>query len=468
MRSLSTRMVLLVTLPLLAAIALTVGVEYRSTRDQMIASAVRESTTEALVMRVAIEPVLDDDVARRDVLDRISRDLDVRNVRVLRRADVTEDLSLRAIEDRHPASSFEGGVVRCRAPLRSGRILPTLPQKDITHVLLFEHDVRQALTDLRAETLRRGLLAAAAAILIAGCLYALLHQMVLAPTKLLAQQATRLGMGELDARSGMRADAGEIHLLGATFDRMADRIQTDTERREHLERQLDASIADLAGKNEELERFAYTVSHDLKSPLVTIGGFISYMQDDVARQDVSRLPADLERVREAVSRMMTLVDDLLHLSRAGRGIEIQPDVELTGLARDAIDDLAASLLDVEVRLDPLPIADVDPTRMREVFQNLIANAARYRTDVEPTIVIEGEDRGDTVVVRCTDNGIGIEKADLDRVFGLFERVDGSRPGSGVGLAVVQRIVGMHRGVVRVESEGRGTGSTFTVEIPRHA
>lgn len=234
--------------------------------------------------------------------------------------------------------------------------------------------------------------------------------------------------------------------------------------REHLLRELTA-------RNSELEQFTYTVSHDLKSPLITIKGFAGYIERDLAAGRLERIPADIQRIKVAADRMYQLLEDLLNLSRAGRQLNQPSRIGLGLLISEAAAAVSGRLAErnVYLHLPPnLPEIYGDRTRLREVFQNLIDNAAKFMGDQpNPQIWIEARraDLPGFVLVSVRDNGIGIEPRYLQRVFGLFERLNAQVDGTGIGLALARRIVEAHGGKIWVESEGLGKGTTFYLTLP---
>ena len=228
-----------------------------------------------------------------------------------------------------------------------------------------------------------------------------------------------------------------------------------------------ALIDDLETKNAELERFTYTVSHDLKSPLVTIRGFLGYLVRDATAGDMEKVHRDAERIKAAAATMARLLDELLELSRIGRMINPPETVPFGELAEQAVELASARITDrgVAVEIAPdLPSVHGDRIRLLEVVQNLVENAVKFMGEqAAPKIVIgvrEGSGSGSEPIFFVRDNGIGIEAQYHKKVFGLFERLDQTIDGTGVGLAIVHRIVELHGGQIWVESEGIGRGTTF--------
>ncbi len=225
----------------------------------------------------------------------------------------------------------------------------------------------------------------------------------------------------------------------------------------------EALIRELEAKNAELERFAYTVSHDLKSPLVTIRGFLSFVRKDARAGNLARLEVDLDRVQAATDKMGILLDELLQLSRLGRVVNPPEHVPFGELAAEAVALVAGPIAErgVEVGIqEDLPVVWGDRTRLLQVLQNLVENAVKFSGEPPRRVEVGARRDGDVPVFYVRDNGIGIEASHFDRLFGLFDKLDPNTAGAGVGLALVRRIVELHGGRVWVESEGPGRGATF--------
>ncbi|MFQ6041308.1 MAG: ATP-binding protein, partial [Candidatus Poribacteria bacterium] len=220
----------------------------------------------------------------------------------------------------------------------------------------------------------------------------------------------------------------------------------------------------------ELERFTYTVSHDLKSPLITIKGFLGLLEKDMVAGDTERLKADTTYISDAIDKMQQLLDELLELSRVGRLMNPPEEVLLGELAREAVSmvsDRLAAERDVEIEIAPdLPVVYGDRTQLREVLENLVDNAVKFMGDQpDPRVEIGARRDGEETVFYVRDNGIGIAPRYHERVFGLFDKLEQQTDGTGVGLAIVKRIVEVHGGRIWVESEGIGKGSTFCFTLP---
>jgi len=298
------------------------------------------------------------------------------------------------------------------------------------------------------------------------------------PLKELTKGAEIIGQGDLDYRTGINT-RDEVGLLSRAFDQMTerlklttvsrDRLAVEVDERQRAEEQRSALIAELEDKNAELEQFTYTVSHDLKSPLITIKGFLGALAEDAARGNTERMEADISRISGAADRMTQLLDELLELSRIGRVTGPQKEVPLGELAEEAVDSVAGRVdqrkVQVTVAAD-LPVVFGDRLRIREVLQNLVDNAVKFMgEELNPQVEIGARQRDGETVCFVRDNGMGIDPRYNQKVFGLFDKLDQKSDGTGVGLALVKRIVEVHGGRVWVESEGLGHGSTFYFTLP---
>ncbi|MHC4402430.1 MAG: sensor histidine kinase [Planctomycetota bacterium] len=254
------------------------------------------------------------------------------------------------------------------------------------------------------------------------------------------------------------------HSVGVTFTAL------DITERKRAEAEREALIADLEAKNAELEQFTYTVSHDLKSPLITIKGYLGLLREDLSDGNLETVDDDLQRMSGAADKMEQLLNELLELSRIGRLVNPSENVALGDLVEEALEmvggQIAEKNVDAEVEPD-LPVVYGDRPRLVEVLQNLIDNAVKYMGDQpEPRVEIGARVDDEEVVCHVRDNGLGIKPVYHEKIFGLFEKLDARTEGSGVGLALVKRIVEVHGGRIWVESGGAGRGSTFFFALPR--
>lgn len=238
-----------------------------------------------------------------------------------------------------------------------------------------------------------------------------------------------------------------------------------------LERRVQDRTAALEAANRELESFNYSVSHDLRAPLRHIDGFLRIVLEDHGGELPADVVAPLTRVVAASQRMDALIGALLKLSRLGRQELRRQPVDLAELARAALAELRTSAGErrIELTIQPLPTTSGDPVLLRELFDNLLANAVKF-TRPRPTAHIEiGSQAGEaTPVFYVRDDGVGFDPAYAHRLFGVFRRLHGDDEfeGTGLGLSIVKRIVERHGGRVWAEGElGRGATIFFTFGPP---
>ena len=251
--------------------------------------------------------------------------------------------------------------------------------------------------------------------------------------------------------------------------RMAGTVVDITDRKRQ-EAERERLLQELAAKNTELEQFTYTVSHDLKAPIITIKGFLGFLEEDALHGRQERLRQDVYRIGGAVDKMHLLLNDLLELSRIGRIVNEPETIEFSGLVQEAIELVQGRLQAASARVH-MTCGTVwirgDRRRLLEVFQNLIDNAAKFmgaqtQPQIEIGCSIEQPNGMGEFYVR--DNGIGIAPEHHERIFGLFNKLDPQADGTGIGLAIVRRIIEFHGGRIRVESEP-GRGATFHFTLP---
>ena len=269
-----------------------------------------------------------------------------------------------------------------------------------------------------------------------------------------------------------------LYMVMRLLQRALERSQTYAEELEQVVKERTKAKEDVVLLNQqlqdqvaELERFTYTVSHDLRSPLVTIKGFLGMLNKDLNDQNMDKVKNDFDRIARATDKMDKLLAELLELSRIGRIINPPAEIDAARLIQDALDSIDARIRSRNVNLkiaSDIPDLYGDRTRLREVFENLIDNAIKYMGQQPDPIVEIGarDDRGKGPVFYVKDNGMGIEKEYQERVFRLFEQLTPSIEGTGIGLALVKRIVETHGGKIWVESEGLNKGSTFYFTIPK--
>ena len=289
-----------------------------------------------------------------------------------------------------------------------------------------------------------------------------LRRSVLRPVHVVADATGRLASGDLTTRvPDERED--ELGELARGFNSMADSLERG---REELER----SNAELSRSNAELERFASVTSHDLQAPLTTISMYAELLE----RRRGGDADGGLELVdgiRHATQQARTLIRDLLEYSRAGRGQLSLEEVPLGLIVDNALEALAGAIEEsgAQVTVGDLPVVVCDRVNLCRVFQNLIGNAVKFTGDVTPRVQIDAERDGDDWRVAVRDNGIGMSPEHVDRIFEPFKRLHGEEdyPGTGIGLAVCERIIEQHGGRIWVTSSP-GEGSVFEFTLPAAA
>jgi light-regulated signal transduction histidine kinase (bacteriophytochrome) len=247
------------------------------------------------------------------------------------------------------------------------------------------------------------------------------------------------------------------------------RIRAELAERKRQAGALDHLNTSLAAANRELESFSYSVSHDLRAPLRSIDGYAQMLEEDYNDKLDETGRRYIRTIRGGSQRMAALIDDLLAFSRLNRQNLTRTQVDMTALARRA----AAEIL--EAQPEPRPAVDIaelppvsgDPALLRQVWTNLISNAVKYSSKSDaPHVEVRAAREGGRIRYEVRDNGIGFDMKYADKLFGVFQRLHGmdEYPGTGVGLAIVQRIVTRHQGAITAQAE-RGKGATFKFTLP---
>jgi signal transduction histidine kinase len=287
------------------------------------------------------------------------------------------------------------------------------------------------------------------------------------PLEALAREATRLGEGD-PAASLPESGVAEVANLSAAFEEMRTRLAARTAERERAEEALRDHARELARSNAELEEFAYVASHDLQEPLRMIKSYLQLLQKRHGRKLDGDAHQFLAYAVDGASRMQQLINDLLAYSRVGT-TKAEPAPTHCGVALEGVlEDLKMTLDESRgaVTHDPLPTVMGDAPQIRQLFQNLIANAIKFRNSVPPHVHVSAERRGGEWVFSVHDNGIGIAPEYAERIFVIFQRLHTRTeyPGTGIGLAICKKIVERHGGRIWVESQP-GQGATFRFTIP---
>ncbi len=239
-------------------------------------------------------------------------------------------------------------------------------------------------------------------------------------------------------------------------------LKTALEDREKL-------IGELEVKNGELERFAYTISHELKTPLVTIRGFLGYLVKEALEGDFGGFNKDISLIRTATDTMNRLLEGLIELTRVGHSMAEPERIDFAALAVEVGDKLKTELEQKGIELlivYDMPQVYGNQQELRELLENLIENGIKFSgASPDPLIEVGWFRKGEETWFFVQDNGIGIERKYQERIFGIFNKLEPSSEGAGVGLALVRRIVASHGGQIRVQSAGRGKGCRFEFTLP---
>jgi light-regulated signal transduction histidine kinase (bacteriophytochrome) len=249
----------------------------------------------------------------------------------------------------------------------------------------------------------------------------------------------------------------QLRALNSTLEqRVAERTAAAEQRAQELHR-----------SNLELEQFANVASHDLQEPLRAVASYTQLLEERLAGQLDPETRLYMGHVVGAVTRMRSLIKDLLDYSRIGRRPLQIVATESAAVLEETLADLSPAVKEsgATVAHGPLPLVHADPIQLGRLFQNLITNALKFRRDVAPRVEIQAQQLEGEWRFSIRDNGIGIDPRHHDRIFVIFQRLHGrARPGTGIGLAICRKIIERHGGRIWVESE-LGNGATFSFTIP---
>jgi signal transduction histidine kinase len=281
-------------------------------------------------------------------------------------------------------------------------------------------------------------------------------------------QVTEAAEAVAESKAHVHVDidrADEIGRLAESFNTMAEKVE---QARTDLELRVELRTAELRAANRELEAFSYSVSHDLRAPLRAIVGFVQILEEDHAATLDPTARHHLDRVKLNARRMGQLIDDLLSFSQIGRSTMLRQTIDMHAMASAiAQEAIAASGRQVDLTIEPLPQAYGEAALINQVFVNLISNAVKFTSRVSrPAVTIGVRETDGETVYFVRDNGVGFDERYVEKLFGVFQRLH--RPdefeGTGVGLAIVHRIISRHGG--RVWAEGKlGAGATFYFTLP---
>ena len=262
-------------------------------------------------------------------------------------------------------------------------------------------------------------------------------------------------------------DKGQVILLIAEG-RDISEVYDELRLRKQAEEKLQAANAELARSNQELEQFAYMASHDLREPLRKIKSYIELFAETYQGQLDATADKYINYITDAAVRMEAFIADLLNYSRVGRGELVVEPTPLGGVVEQILEDLSQTIEEnnAQIVIQPLPTLAVNPGQMAQLFQNLITNALKFRSEATPQIQIEAKLHKGEWLISVSDNGIGIKPQYSERIFEIFQRLHSRAkyPGTGIGLAICKKIVERHGGQIGVKSEF-AVGTTFWFTLP---
>jgi light-regulated signal transduction histidine kinase (bacteriophytochrome) len=298
-----------------------------------------------------------------------------------------------------------------------------------------------------------------------------LRRVVLRPLSELSGAVRRVAAGDFDAEvrgGGPR----EMVALGLDVEAMRRQIVAEFHALRDTTERLDERTAELERSNTELEQFAYVASHDLQEPLRKVASFTQLLERRYKGQLDERADQYIAFAVDGAKRMQVLINDLLAFSRVGRLTREHVEIGTDELIDQALANLSLAIEESDATItvaDGMPVVSVDAALMVGVFQNLIGNALKFRSDQPPQITVSWADAGDQWEFSVADNGIGIEPEYADRIFVIFQRLHpkDAYPGTGIGLAMCRKIVEYHGGRIWLDISV-DSGTVFRFTLPKIA
>ena len=309
----------------------------------------------------------------------------------------------------------------------------------------------------KADILFHNLLLMPITILLGMLLSVVVEKRITKPLLELNTVAKSVAGGDFTKRIAVK-DKDELGMLAESFNEMSDELSKTINN-------LNDANEHMGKVNEELQEFTYIVSHDLQEPLRKVYSFGQFLVEDFREQLPDEGKDYIEKMQKATVKMKQLIQDLLKLSRVGTTEESFGEVKTNEALNSVLEDLFVAIEEsrAEITAEELPNVIANPTQLAQIFENLIGNAIKYRSDERDlSIEIGAKAEGDEVVFSIKDNGIGIEERFFDKIFGVFQRLQrdtAKYKGTGIGLSLCKKIVQHHGGKIWVES-AFGVGTTF--------
>lgn len=281
----------------------------------------------------------------------------------------------------------------------------------------------------------------------------------------------RYTLMDFSAKAEISEAGDELDAIAVGLNTLAEELIAAQEAESLSKKQMEEKAEELQTVNRELEAFTYSVSHDLRSPLRAIHGYTKILLDDYAGKFDESGKDMMHSVMRNAKKMGQLIDDLLAFSRTGKKELQKKNIDMTQLAEATVQELetVSPGAKEKVKVLPLPPAYADHSLISQVFVNLISNAVKYSsTKSKPQVIVGAAERKDGVVYYVSDNGVGFDMQYYDKLFGVFQRLHAAEEfeGTGVGLALVKRIITRHGGKIWAEAKP-GEGATFYFTISNH-
>jgi signal transduction histidine kinase len=360
---------------------------------------------------------------------------------------------------------ISAAIVRGKADFDSIRVTLSALQSDIAR------QRKQAVASLSNSTavLDATCIGIAVGLVLVLAMFAFgLWRSAILPLSRLAADARQVAGGDFGRRLDSPGGPQEVRAVGSAVDQMRERILAELSAVRAAHASLEARTEDLQRSNSELEQFAYVASHDLQEPLRKVASFCQLLQRRYAGRLDAKADEYIEHAVDGAKRMQALINDLLAFSRVGRTAQQREPVSLALVLAQAWANLAGEVRRTRATIEQgdLPVVLGEASLLTAVFQNLLSNALKFRGDQPPRVSVSARRDGRYWLFAISDNGIGIEPEYADRIFVIFQRLHdrASYPGTGIGLAMVKKIIEYHGGRIWLDTEFT-SGTRFCFTLP---